>query len=372
MKHRVTLILSNHNKAVQYEWLVDFIDKEKFELSFIFLNPGDSFVERFVASRNLKFERITFHSKKDIPKAISGIWRFLKRNKTETVHTHLFEANICGLTAAWLAGIRKRIYTRHHSSYHHKFFPKAIKYDRYCNFMATHIVAITEMVKRIVVEQEGADEKKIRVIPHGFNLDEFRFVDAAVVEEVKRKYNLQNAQKVIGVVSRFTYWKGIHHIIPAFKKLLTDFPGAVLVLANANGNYKSEISKQLKETLDGKNYRVIEFENNSFALFKCFDAFVHVPIDDDSEAYGQVYVEALAAGVPSVFTLSGIAHDFILNGENALVVGYQSSDEIYAALKRLFSDDNLRKNLIANGQQSISKLFTFERFLKQTETLYLE
>lgn len=372
MKKKVTLILSNHDKAVQYEWLVDFIDKKKFELSFIFLNPGTSFVEQYIASKKIKFERITFHSKKDIPRAIWNIFRFLKNNKSEVVHTHLFEANICGLTAAWLAGVSKRIYTRHHSSYHHKFFPQAIKYDRYCNFMATHIVAITYMVKKILMKQEGLSEKKIRVIPHGFNLAEFRFVNPIDVEEVKRKYNLENRKYVVGVVSRFTYWKGIQYIIPAFKKLLSHFPDAILVLANANGNYKKEIIQLLKDTLNEKNYRVVVFENNSFALYKCFNAFVHVPIDDDSEAYGQVYVEALASGVPSVFTLSGIAHDFIVNEKNALVVDYKSSEEIYNALKRIFTDNDLRKKLIEEGDQSISKLFTFERFLRQTEALYLE
>jgi glycosyltransferase involved in cell wall biosynthesis len=37
--------------------------------------------------------------------------------------------------------------------------------------------------------------------------------------------------------------------------------------------------------------------------------FVHVPEDQHAEAFGLVYIESLMAGVPCVFTRSGIMHD---------------------------------------------------------------
>ena len=40
----------------------------------------------------------------------------LLKIKPHTVHTHLFDANLSGLMAAKLLGIKKRIYTRHHST----------------------------------------------------------------------------------------------------------------------------------------------------------------------------------------------------------------------------------------------------------------
>src|SRR5256885_4070776 len=39
---------------------------------------------------------------------------------------------------------------------------------------------------------------------------------------------------------------------------------------------------------------------------KLLDVFVHAPIAPQVEAFGQVYVEAMAAGVPSVITRAGI------------------------------------------------------------------
>jgi hypothetical protein len=63
-----------------------------------------------------------------------------------------------------------------------------------------------------------------------------------------------------------------------------------------------------------------------------------VPIDDTIEAFGQTYIEALISGVPSVFTLSGVASEFIENGKNALVVDYKNSEQISVAIDQILTN----------------------------------
>src|SRR5262249_20164222 len=147
--------------------------KEKFRLIFILLNPGDSAIEQNL-SRDFAVYRILFCGKKDLPKAISKIYRILKNENISVIHTHLFEATLSGMIAARLAGVENRIYTRHHGSYHHEYFPSAIKYDRFINFLSTDIVAISQNVKDILINYEGVSPEKIHLIHHGFDLQAFR------------------------------------------------------------------------------------------------------------------------------------------------------------------------------------------------------
>ena len=79
------------------------------------------------------------------------------------VHTHLFEASLLGLSAAKFTRVKRRIYTRHHSTYHHEYYPKAIKYDRLINFLATEIVAISNNVKEVLRRKEGVAENKNKI-----------------------------------------------------------------------------------------------------------------------------------------------------------------------------------------------------------------
>jgi glycosyltransferase involved in cell wall biosynthesis len=248
--------------------------------------------------------------------------------KPDVVHVHLIDACLTTMPVAFLMGVKKRIYTRHHSTYHFDYFPHAVKYDKLINSLSTNIIAISKNVENVLVNKENVNSNKVQIIHHGFELNKFVETNSANISILKSKYNPNNKTPVIGVISRFTEWKGVQYIIPAFKKILNDYPDAFIVLANAHGDMEAELFQQLSQ-LNSDQYCTIKFEKDLYSLYQLFDVFVHVPIDEHSEAFGQTYVEALAAGVPSVFTLSGIASEFVIDRRNAVVVDYKNADAIY-------------------------------------------
>lgn len=369
-KIKVVYVISLINKALGFEWLAAGIDKNIFEPVFILMNPGGSELENFLAEKKIKVIRIPYRKRSDLIRCTFSVYAALKKEKPAMVHCHLFEASLAGLTAAWMAGIKRRIYTRHHSTYHHVYNNSAVKYDRWCNALASHIVATSAIVKQVLTGKENVHENKIKIIHHGFLLDSFSQVSKERKEKLAAKYNPGKKSPVIGAISRYTEWKGIQYIIPAFKKLLEKFPSAYLVLANARGEYAGEIRKLLS-ALPEKSYIEIDFEKDLFALYALFDVFVHVPVDEHSEAYGQVYVEALAAGIPSVFTLSGIACEFIRHRENALVVDYRNAEQVCESLIVLLEDKSLRGQLKLRGQQDVYSMFTIEEMIRKHQELYL-
>jgi glycosyltransferase involved in cell wall biosynthesis len=81
-------------------------------------------------------------------------------------------------------------------------------------------------------------------------------------------------------------------------------------------------------------------------------------------------VEALAAGIPSIFTLSGIAQDFIVDGENALAVPFKDSQSIFNALVMLSDNEALRAKLKGSGPDSVKERFALHKMIEQLEQLY--
>jgi glycosyltransferase involved in cell wall biosynthesis len=369
-KIKVTYILSNIDKAIAFEWIVEKLNKDKFELSFILLNDKESFLFNWLKEKNIECYFIAHFGKKSFPKTLFKTFFILRKIKPTIVHAHLFDANLIGLFVAKVLGIKKRIYTRHHSTFHHDYFPKAVKWDKFTNFLATDIVAISENVENVLVEKEKVEKKKVHLIHHGFDLTKFSIVSQNEVEGLKLKYKINDVYyPIIGVISRYTKWKGIEYIIPAFKNILVKYPNAKLVLANANGSDKEYISSLLKQEFNANQYLEIPFEPNLFALYQLFDVYVHVPINKEIEAFGQTYIEALASGIPSVFTLSGVASEFIEHHKNALVVDYENSNQIYNAIIELLTDKTLAKQLIENGKNSIQP-FNLNLFIQKLENLY--
>jgi glycosyltransferase involved in cell wall biosynthesis len=158
-------------------------------------------------------------------------------------------------------------------------------------------------------------------------------------------------------------------VIPAFKELLNEKPNAILLLANAVGDYTTEI-QSLLSTLPATSYREIKFEHDMPAFYKLMDIFLHVPIDAASEAFGQVYVEALAAQLPCIYTLSGIANEFVIDKENALVVPFMDSDSILSAINVILNDDKFAEKISINGMNKSRELFSVQASIHQTLIAY--
>ena len=364
---RIVFIASGVDRARTWEWLIEHLHG-RVELRFILLNEGDSHFERVARERWPHVARVTYRSPKDLPRAFFQVWRLLVKWAPDAVHVHLKIAGLIALPAAAVAGVKERIYTRHHSTYHHEYFPKAVKQDRFISRCATSIVAVSAVVEEVLTDLEGVDPGHIQIIHHGFDLDRARAVSSEAIQRMTEAYNPSGRSPVIGVVSRYERLKGAEYTVEAFRRLLVTHPNALLLLAGAYGPDEAAI-RQVVETLPEATYVEVEFEPDIFTLYRLFDMFVHVPVDRKSEAFGMIYVEALAAGVPSIVTLSGVATEFIEADRQALVVPYRDAGAIHEALERLLSDEDLRRSLAREGSLAVER-FGLERFVEAHALLY--
>ncbi|MGQ0739702.1 MAG: glycosyltransferase family 4 protein [Bacteroidota bacterium] len=371
-RRKVVYIISHIDKAIGFEWIAEKLDRSKFGLSFILLNDKPSHLARHLRDKGIPVQELPFKgSRQSMPLVLLKVINILRKEKPDVIHTHMYGADIIGQTAGKILGVKKRIYTRHSSNENRKYHSRK-KIDRLVNSLSTHILAISENVKNILVTEEGIQPEKIRLIHHGFDLEKFLRVPPEEAGALSVKYNPGGRSPVIGVVARYSHWKGIQYTIEAYKKILRDYPNALLLLANARkGDFKNEIAALLSK-LPKDSFSEIEFEHNLFALYRLFDVYVHVPIDAELEAFGQTYVEALAAGIPSVFTNSGVAREFIQHEKNALLVDFQNAEQVYLAVCRLLTDAGLREALVRNGREDVKKLFSLERMIGKLDSLYSE
>lgn len=368
-KIKLTYVISGIDYAFAFDWVDQYMDKSRFELNFVFLNSIEPDLHRIFLKRGVKSVYLLHKSKADIVKNFFRLVWFFASNRPDVVHFHLFDACLAGLPASWITRISKRIYTRHHSTLHFDYHPHMVKYDKMINYFATDIIAITSNVKDVLIKREHVRESKITLIHHGFVLNKFSKPDISNVEILKRKYNPGSMSPVIGVIARFTEWKGIQFIIPAFVEVLKSYPNALLLLANAKGDNVQSLFQQLK-TVPEKNYMTIEFEKDLYSLYQLFDVYVHVPVDECAEAFGQTYVEALAAGIPSVFTLSGVAREFVKNEKNALVVPFKDTNAIYESIVRLLDNNHLAEQLSVQGKEDVNQLFVIDKMMNSLFLLY--
>ena len=121
--------------------------------------------------------------------------------------------------------------------------------------------------------------------------------------------------------------------------------------------------------LPAGSYEAVEFEDDIYNLYRLFDMYVHVPVNPYCEAFGQIYIEALASGVPSIFTLSGIAREFI-SEDNAFIVDFKNSDQIFEKMNEILSKQKDMDQLLKYGQEVVKRMFTVDVYMSNLLAAY--
>src|ERR1700733_10270619 len=164
MKKRICHITSFLEYSLYIEAIAAFLDEEKYDVTFIFLNPRPGPLQEKLAAGGHHVEWIKYRGKKDLPSAIWQLRKLFSRIKPDVVHTHLVDASLAGLIAARLSGIKSRMHTRHHSTECHVYYPHGVYYDKLINSFSTGIIATTQIVKDTLIDLENADPKKIHLL----------------------------------------------------------------------------------------------------------------------------------------------------------------------------------------------------------------
>jgi glycosyltransferase involved in cell wall biosynthesis len=89
------------------------------------------------------------------------------------------------------------------------------------------------------------------------------------------------------------------------------------------------------------------------------------------EPFGLVPLEAMACGTPVVAVPSGGAADYLVEGENALLVPAGDADALSAAIRRLAADPALRQRLAAGGLRTAAR-YTADAYADRLERIHLD
>jgi glycosyltransferase involved in cell wall biosynthesis len=371
-KIRLLYIISQRVRWLPFEWVASGLCRGRFDLSYMMMSRNPSPSIPHIRACGVPTRHLPYSGRHLLPVAVRAIARHCREQGIDIVHAHAMDACLAGLLGARLAGVQVRIHTRHHAgpypASHRPVWYEAL--DRWNNTISTGVIAPSELTRRVLIERDGVSSKKVTVINHGFDLGVFSDVSPDAVSRIRRKYGLEDDGPVVGVVARYERIKGVEHIIEAFRNLLGSHPKARLVLANARGRYARRI-KALLQTIPSSRYVEIPFEEEMAPLYKIFDLFVHAPLRPHLESFGQVYVEAMAAGVPCVCAAAGIAVEFIRDGEHALLVKPNDPTQIHHGITRLLADPALRERLTINARRAVEQRFGLEMMLRALEEYYV-
>ncbi len=197
-------------------------------------------------------------------------------------------------------------------------------------------------------EAERAAGRALRgvIVPPGVDVERFRPLDAAARAATRREFGLDPDRPLVLGVSRLVPRKGFDVLIDAVAGL----PGVQLAIAGAG---RDRHRLEARVTRRGLTARVrflgrVPDDDRFPRLYASADVFA-APCRDrwgglEAEGFGIVFLEAAAAGVPSVAGRSGGSHEAVVDGETGFVVESRAPD-VRAALGAVLADDELRERM---------------------------
>ncbi len=300
--------------------------------------------------------------------AINAVARLLKKYDPDIIHTHGQRAGLIGRMAARTLPIKK-VHTEH--TYTQEFrlgnpllYWSHLRAMRVLDRWTDKVIAVSNAVKKFMIEAKIAKPDKIVMIYNGINPKEAKITESEV-ENFRQKFNLSKSDIIIGTVGSFNQAKDTNTLIHAFSRIVARWPKAKLVLIGS-GPLKRELTNLIKKLKLEDRVVFTGTVENILPAMKSFSVFV---LPSLSEAFGITLLEAMRAEVPIVASKVGGIPEIITNKLNGILVEPRQPKKLAAAILNLINDKKLQRKLIGNYSSTLKK-FTAEEMVESTEDVY--
>lgn len=253
--------------------------------------------------------------------------------------------------------------------------PMALK-KRYNRVMAMgdRVIAISEFIRRHILEHYPVSDEVIRVIHRG--VDFFRFDPDKVSPErmiaLSQRWRLPDGVPVVMLPGRLTRWKGQMLLLEALTHL-QDLKVCCVLVGSDQGRdaYRAEVEAEVIRL--GLRDRVILADecNDMPAAYMVAD--VVVSASTDPEAFGRVSAEGQAMGRPVVAPQHGAAPEILVDGKTGWLFIPNNAESLARALRNALSlTAEERAEWAPRAIAHIQANFTTDQMCAKTMAVYRE
>ena len=348
-------------KILRLTTLLDFGGQEKQILSFtenksllkneyVFASIGyGGYAEKILKNRG--FEVHTLNQNFSIRNLtnIYYVYRLIKKVNPDVVHTAAAEANLYGIMAAKLAGVKivigEEIGLPSHSKYAIKIFSWVYK-------KANSVICVSNAVKNFLIDIGEISSEKGKVI--------YNPVSLPINHPKNNSTNFH-----IVYVGRLEVVKNVKTLINAFAKL--NYKNIRLTIVG-EGRERNNLEEQVRNLNVNREIEFVGFSDDPAIYLEEADLFV---LPSYSEGFGIAAVEAMFLKVPVLCSKVGGIPEFIDHDHNGWLFDPQKEEELKLTLEYIV--DLTKKDLInvgLNGYNSVIEKFTVQSYVYNLEKHY--
>lgn len=333
--------------------LIKFSDHEKFEIKVVTAVRGGPLVQEL---EKMGIPVQVFEKKTKLGLGVLWkIYRYLRKEKPDIVHTHLFAGDAWGKTAAILARVPIIISTEQNLWWDEGWLKKL------CKWILSHwtdkVAAISEAVKNYLIKTEHISKSKIVVIPNGVDTEKFF---------VSEPQFFVNPIPVVGTIGRLEKQKGHQYLLETLSLLKERQWEAWLI---GEGSLQGKLEKQAKQQGIKERVQFLSPTGDILPLLQKMDIFV---LPSLWEGLGIVLLEAALAGKPIIASAVDGIKEILENKKTALLVPPASPASLAKAIEWLLEHRQEAQQMALTAQRAVKEKFDIRIIAQDYQKLYLQ
>jgi len=299
--------------------------------------------------------------------------KVFKRERIDIVHSNNWGTMLECVLAAKLAGIQSVVHTQHGMDYglgSSRLQPRSRLQTiakRLTSRGISRMVAVSQEVKEMIVQEWKVPQQHISVIHNGVHLDD-RVLEKNEWLRRRREFGLDERNFVVGTVGVLRPVKNFPSLVEAMAQVVQEVTHARLIFIG-DGPCRKDIEAAV-EGFHLKNFvRFLGSRSDVIEMLQLMDLFVLPSI---SEGISLSLLEAMAAGLPVVATRVGGNPQVVQEMETGILVPPHSPSEMAKAILCLIGNSYKRRVMGLRARDRVQTYFSVERMVRDYKKLYGE
>jgi glycosyltransferase involved in cell wall biosynthesis len=235
---------------------------------------------------------------------------------------------------------------------------------------ADHFLAIsTDIAEEL--HRYGVQPRAIERVTNSVDTNRFCPVTASAKAALRRTLLLPADGTIVTFTGRLVSYKGLPLLLRVWEQVQRVHSRAMLLLVGSGGLDIHNCEAELKRLVEAKGLqRSVRFTgdvHNVHEYLQASDIFV---FPTEKEAFGISLLEAMACSLPVITTPTGGIKDFLIDGQNGLLVEAGSFQQLWQAIDRLLTDASLAGSLGRAALSTARERYTRDVVLEQHIELF--
>ncbi len=404
---RIIARLNVGGPARHVVWLSAWQSHEEFESLLVagVVPEGEDDMSYFAEEQGVTPLIIPEMSREISPKDVVTVWKLYRlflRQRPDIVHTHTAKAGtvgrVAGLFYKWLTPSalwgrprRCRFVHTYHGHIFHSYYGRAktrlfLGIEKFLARAVTDkIIVISPQQRREIHEKFGVGRsEQFAVIPLGMDIEAFGgWADRRHV--VRDEIGAKASEVLVGIIGRLTEVKNHDLFLRAaalYKQLfgVNEEGGRVRFLIIGNGHLRDELEARARSLGIRNDVEFMGTRNDPENFYAALDI---VSLTSLNEGTPLTLIEAMATARPCIATAVGGVVDLLgeqVSGaksdegydvcERGILVPSGDAESFCRGIRRLVTDEELRRELGARGATFVAENYSKNRLLSDIAELY--